>query len=151
MSKHPELRDLLGPYVMGALGPEKKRNDEEHLGGCLECADEVSDLRLAHERLTDLANTGETPPRDLKDRMLIGMPRRETRRVPLVAAAAVLCALAVLYSTGFFAPDEVASANFEATGLTPDAGGELSVREDDPNARAELEAWGLPRPESNPA
>ena len=77
------------------------------------------------------------------------MPRRETRRVPLAAAAAILCALAVLgvlYYTGFFAPDEVASANLQATDLAPKAGGELRVREEDPNARAELEVWGLPQP-----
>jgi hypothetical protein len=79
----------------------------------------------------------------------MGMPRRETRWVPLAAAAAILCALAVLgvlYSTGFFAPDEVASANLQATDLAPKAGGELRVREEDPNARAELEVWGLPQP-----
>jgi hypothetical protein len=92
----------------------------------------------------------ETPPRELKGRVLTGMPRRETRRVPLVAAAAILLALAVLgvlYSTGFFAPDEVAAADLEATELAPQAGGELHVREEDPNAQAELEVWGLPRPE----
>lgn len=150
MREHPELRDLLGPYVMGTLGPEEARAVEDHLRGCPECRDELGDLRLAHESLTDLASMEETPPHDLKGRALAGMPRRETRRVPLVAAAAVLVALAVLgvlYSTGFFAPDEVAEAELEATELAPGAGGELRVREEDPNAQAELEVWGLPRPE----
>jgi hypothetical protein len=148
LSEHLQLRDLLGPYVMGVLGPEEVRQVEEHLEGCPSCREEVRDLRLAHERLTVLANMEEPPP-ELKDRVLSGMPRRETRRVPLVAAAAVLCALAVLgvlYSTGVFAPDEVASANLEATDLAPGAGGELRVREEDPNAQAELEVWGLPQP-----
>ncbi len=152
MSTHPELRDLLGPYVLGALGPDEEREVEEHLRDCPECSEEVRDLRLAHERLTELAGVEETAPRELKDRVLTGMPRRETRRVPLVAAAAVLFALAVLgvlYSTGFFAPDEVAAAELQATELAPRAGGELRVREADPNARAELEVWGLPRPEPN--
>jgi hypothetical protein len=31
MREHPEIRDLLGPYVMGALGPEEDREVEEHL------------------------------------------------------------------------------------------------------------------------
>jgi hypothetical protein len=149
VNEHLRLRDLLGPYVMGALGPEEERNVEEHLEGCPSCREEVSDLRLAHERLTDLVNMEETPPPELKDRLLTGMPRRETRRVPLAAAAAILCVLAVLgvlYSTGFFAPHEVASANLQATDLAPEAGGELRVREEDPNARAELEVWGLPQP-----
>lgn len=149
MNEHLQLRDLLGPYVMGALGPEEEREVEAHLEECPSCREEVADLRLVHERLTDLVNMEETPPPELKDRLLTGMPRRETRRVPLVAAAAILCALAVLgvlYYTGFFAPDEVASANLQATDLAPKAGGELRVREEDPNARAELEVWGLPQP-----
>jgi hypothetical protein len=149
VNEHLQLRDLLGPYVMGALGPEEEREVEAHLEECPSCREEVADLRLVHERLTDLVNMEETPPPELKDRLLTGMPRRETRRVPLVAAAAILCALAVLgvlYYTGFFAPDEVASANLQATDLAPKAGGELRVREEDPNARAELEVWGLPQP-----
>jgi Anti-sigma-K factor rskA, C-terminal/Putative zinc-finger len=149
VNEHLQLRDLLGPYVMGALDPEEEREVEAHLEECPSCREEVADLRLVHERLTDLVNMEETPPPELKDRLLTGMPRRETRRVPLVAAAAILCALAVLgvlYYTGFFAPDEVASANLQATDLAPKAGGELRVREEDPNARAELEVWGLPQP-----
>lgn len=152
MSTHPQLRDLLGPYVMGALGPDEERGVEEHLRDCPECREDVRDLRLAHERLTELAGAEETPPPELKGRVLTGMPNRETRRVPLVAAAAVLCAIAVLgvlYSSGFFAPDEVAAADLQATELAPRAGGELRVREEDPNAQAELEVWGLPRPEPN--
>ena len=152
MSEHPEVRDLLGPYVMGALDPEDEREVEEHLEECAACREEVRDLRLAHERLADLANATEPPPQELKSRVLTGMPRRETRRVPLVAAAAVLCVLAVLgllYSSGFFGPDEVASATLEPTDLAPGAGGELQVREDNPNAQAELEVWGLPRPGPN--
>jgi Anti-sigma-K factor rskA/Putative zinc-finger len=149
MSEHLEVKDLLGPYVMGALEPEEERKVEEHLERCASCREEAQDLRLAHERLVDLANTTVTPPPELKNRVLTGMPRRETRRVPLVAAAAVLLVLAVLgvmYSSGFFGRDEIASANLKPTDLAPRAGGELQVREDDPNAQAELEVWGLPRP-----
>jgi hypothetical protein len=149
MSEHLEVRDLLGPYVMGALGPEEEREVEEHLEECAACREEARDLRVAHERLADLANATETPPQELKSRVLRGMPRRETRRVPLAAAAAVLCVLAVLgvlYSSGFFGQDEVAYATLKPTDLAPGAGGELQVREDDPNAQAELEVWGLPRP-----
>jgi Anti-sigma-K factor rskA/Putative zinc-finger len=152
MSEHPEVRDLLGLYAMGALDPEDEREIEEHLGECASCREEARDLRLAHERLADLANVTAPPPQELKSRVLMGMPRRETRRVPLVAAAAVLCALVVLgvlYTTGFFGTDEVASATLESTDLAPGAGGELRVREDNPNAQAELEVWGLPRPRPN--
>ena len=150
MSEHLEVRDLLGPYVMGALGAQEQREVEEHLEGCTACREDTEDLRLAHERLADLANAMEAPPQELKSRVLAGVPRRETRRVPLLAAAAaVLCVLAVLgvlYSSGFFGRDEVASATLEPTDLAPSAGGELQVHKDDPNAQAELEVWGLPRP-----
>ena len=150
MSEHLEARDLLGPYVMGALEPEEERRVEEHLERCASCREEVRDLRLAHERLVDLAHASEAPPPELKDRVMTGIPRRETRRIPLVAAAAavllVLTVLGVLYSSGFFDRGEVASATLESTDLAPGAGGELQVREDDPNAQAELEVWGLPRP-----
>ncbi len=149
MSEHPEVRDLLGPYVMGALGPEEEREVEEHLEGCASCREEARDLRLAHEGLVDLANTTEMPPPELKGRVIPRMPRRGS----LVAAAAVLGVLAVLgallYSSGLFGRDQVASATLEPTELAPGAGGELRVREDDPNARAELEVWGLPRPGPN--
>jgi anti-sigma-K factor RskA/putative zinc finger protein len=143
------MHDLLGPYVAGMLEPEEERKVEEHLETCSRCSEEVLDLRLAHERLMDLAGLTHTPPAGLKERVMDGMPRRETRRVPLAAAAAVLFMLAVvgvLYASGIFGRDAVASATLEPTDLAPQAGGELSVREGDPNAQAELEVWGLPRP-----
>ena len=151
MSEHSRMRDLLGPYVIGALEPEEEREIEEHLEGCARCRQEMHDLRLAHEHLADLASVTETPPSGLKERVIDGMPRRERRRVPLaiVAAAAVLCVLAVLgglYSSAIFGREAVASATLKPTDLAPRAGGELRVREDDPNARAELEVWGLPQP-----
>jgi hypothetical protein len=149
MNQHLEVRDLLGPYVMGTLGAKEQREVEEHLEECAACREEAEDLRLAHERLADLASATERPPHELKSRVLAGVPRRETRRVPLAAAAAILCVLAalgVLYSSGFLGRDEVASATLEPTDLAPRAGGELQVRKDDPNAQAELEVWGLPRP-----
>ncbi len=153
MSEHVEVRDLLGPYVMGALGPDEERVVEEHLDGCVPCREEARDLRLAHERLAELAHNTEIPPPELEGHVMAGMPRRQTRRGSLVTAAAVLGVLALLgallFSSGLFGRDQVASAILEPTDLAPEAGGELRVREDDPNARAELEVWGLPRPGPN--
>jgi Anti-sigma-K factor rskA/Putative zinc-finger len=149
MNEHSRIRDLLGPYVAGMLEPEEEREVEEHLERCSGCSEELLDLRLAHERLADLAGLTQTPPSGLKERVMDGMPRRETRRVPLAAAAAVLFVLAVvgaLYTYGTFGREAIASATLEPTDLAPRAGGELSVREGDPNAQAELEVWGLPRP-----
>ena len=149
MNEHSRIRDLLGPYVAGILEPEEEREVEEHLETCSRCSEEALDLRLAHERLADLAGLTQSPPAGLKHRVMIGMPRRETRKAPLATAAAVLVLLAVvgvLYATGIFGREAVASATLEPTDLAPRAGGELSVREGDPNAQAELEVWGLPRP-----
>ena len=150
VSEHQEIRNLIGPYVMGALSPEERREVEEHLEGCALCREEAQELSLVHERLIDLANNAEAPPPELESRVMAGLPGPRARRVPLVAAAAVVAALAVLgallYSTGLFGQDEVASATLEATDLAPGAGGELQLSQADPNARAELEVWGLPRP-----
>ena len=151
MNEHSRIRDLFGPYVAGMLEPEEERKVGEHLETCSRCSEELVDLRLAHERLMDLAGLTHTPPAGLKERVMDGMPRRERRRVPLafVAAAAVLCVLAVLvglYSSTILGRDAIASATLKPTDLAPRAGGELRVREVDPNAQAELEVWGLPRP-----
>jgi hypothetical protein len=153
MSEHSETRDLLGPYLTGSLEPAEVRRVEEHLEACAGCREEARELRSVHERLADLADIAETPPPGLKDRVMAGVPRRATYRVPAAAAAAaVLCVVAVLgalYATGVFGREAIASATLEPTDLAPRAGGELRVRENDPNARAELEVWGLPRPGEN--
>lgn len=149
MSEHRRIRDLLGPYVQDSLEPEEEREVRAHLRRCESCRVEELDLRQAHEHMTELASAMEAPPPDLKTRVMVGVPRRRTRRLPLFAAAAVLAALALLalfYTPGFFGRETVAEATLEATELAPQAGGELRVEEQDPNARATLEVWNLPRP-----
>jgi len=149
MNEHPDTRDLLGPYVMGALEPHEERELEDHLEECASCREEAQELGLAHERLADLAYSTETPPEDLKERVVDGLPRREARRVPawVAAAAAALCILAVL--TAVLTPDlfggrALASANLNPTDRAPDAGGEVSIQGTGENMEMHLEAWGLP-------
>ena len=147
MSEHREVRDLLGPYVMSVLDPEEEREVEEHLEGCAPCRGEAWDLRLAHERLVDLADATQTPPRELKNRALAGMPRRRTRQVPLAAAAAVLAVLAVLgvlFSSTLMGGREVAAATLKPTDLAPRAGGEVQLYGSGDNMTVELKAWGMP-------
>lgn len=146
MSDHRDARNLLGPYVMGALEPREEREVEEHLEGCASCREEARDLRLAHERLADLAYTIETTPPDLKGRVVAGIPRR---RVPswVAAVAAAFCVLAVL--AAIFTPDPfgggaLASATLSPTDRAPDAGGEVSIQGTGENMEVRLEAWGLP-------
>jgi anti-sigma-K factor RskA len=155
MSEHPETRNLLGPYVMGALGTQEERIVEEHLEGCEDCREEERDLRLAHERLADLAYATETPPPDLKERVVAevphGMPASEPRRrVPAWAAVAaalfVLALLGAVFASGvsdLFAP-ETATTTLRPTELAPGAGGELRIESSTANTQAELEAWDLP-------
>jgi anti-sigma-K factor RskA len=151
MSDHRDTRDLLGPYVMGALEPREEREVEEHLEGCASCREEERDLRLAHERLADLAYTTETLPQDLKGRTVAGIPRREARRrvpswVAAVAAAfCVLVVLAAIFTPDLFGGGAVASATLSPTDRAPDAGGEVSIQgTGGENMEVRLEAWGLP-------
>jgi len=150
MSEHPGIRDFLGPYVMGTLDPHEERGVEGHLERCASCREEAQELRLAHERLADLAHSTETPPEDLKGRIMAGIPRREARRrfpAWMAAAAAVLCVLAVLAAAltpDLFGGGALASANLSPTDRAPDAGGEVSIQGTGENMELRLEAWGLP-------
>jgi anti-sigma-K factor RskA len=150
MSEHPDTRDLLGPYVMGTLEPYEEREVEDHLKGCVSCREEAQKLRLAHERLADLAYSTEAPPGDLKARVVAGIPRREaSRRVPtwVAAIAAAFCMLAVLgvlITPDLFGEQARASANLSPIDRAPDAGGEVSIQGTGENLEMRLEAWGLP-------
>ena len=150
MSEHPDTRDLLGPFVMGALEGHEEREITDHLEECASCREEAQELRLAHERLADLAYSTETPPEDLKERVVDGQPRREARRrVPawVAAAAATICVLAVLAAVltpDLFGGRALASANLSPTDRVPGAGGEVSIQGSGENMELRLEAWGLP-------
>lgn len=149
MSEHPETRDLLGPYVMGALGPREGQEVEDHLEGCASCREEARELRFAHEHLADLAYTTEAPPPDLKGRVVSGVPRPRDRRLPpwVPAVAAALCVLAVLgalLTPNLFGDRTLASATLSPTARAPDAGGKVSIRGTGENMQVRLEAWGLP-------
>ena len=149
--EHLEIRDLLGPYVLGSLDPEEELKVEGHMRQCAACRSEEQDLRTTHERISELAGIHEAPPPGIKANLMSGLPdrerRRERRRAPIFAAAAVLVALslvAIFSSSGLFGRDAMASATLEPTEYAPQGGGELRVREEDPNARATLEVWNLP-------
>jgi anti-sigma-K factor RskA len=153
VSGHPETRDLLGPFVMGELGPAEARAVEEHLEDCPSCTQEAEALRLAHERLAELAASSETLPPHLKDRPVVGLPRPAPprpapwRRAPpwaAAAAAVVLLALGLAYGPSLLGSREVVAATLEPTGRAPEAGGEVEIVGGDENTEVRLEAWGLP-------
>lgn len=150
MIEHPETRNLLGPYVMGALESREEREVEDHLEGCASCREEAQNLRIAHEHLADLAYTTEAPPPELKGRVVSGIPRREARRrVPswLAAVAAAVCVIALLgaiLTPDLFGGGDLAAATLSPTDRAPDAGGKVSIQGSGENIEVRLEAWGLP-------
>jgi anti-sigma-K factor RskA len=156
-AEHRETRELLGPYVLGALEPGEEREVERHLEACAGCREEERGLRETHERLAGAAIAGAAAPPHLKDRVLAALPPQEgqalpagasspTRRlrlvVPVAAALLVAVALAAYYG-GIFGSAETAS--LEPTGLAPGAGGEVEIERAPAAAEAELEVWGLPQ------
>lgn len=152
MSEHRRVRELLGPYVLDSLETGEEREVRDHLRHCETCRAEERDLREVHEHMSELAGATETPPPDLKTRVMVGLPRRGRSRLPFFAAALVLVVLAflaLLYTPEIFGRDTVASSTLQATELAPQAGGELRVEEKDPNAQATLEVWSLPQPDRN--
>ena len=64
------MRELLGPYVMGALDLEEERAVRLHLTRCAACRDEERGLRETHERLAGVSIAASFAPPDLKPRVL---------------------------------------------------------------------------------
>lgn len=150
MSKHPDMRNLLGPYVMGDLEPHEKREVEKHLEGCTDCKEETRELGFAHEYLADLALATRIPPQDLEKLVVAGTPRREAgRRVRawIAVVAAAFCVFALLAAV--FVPDLSGSEALASATLSPSdhargAGGEVRIEDTAKNTEVRLEAWGLP-------
>jgi anti-sigma-K factor RskA len=155
---HRKTWELLGPYVLGALGPAEERQVERHLEACAGCREEERGLRETHERLAGAAIAGAAAPPHLKDRVLAALPPQEGqalpaggsertrrfRRVAPVVAAALLVAVALAaYYGGIFGPEETAA--LEPTRLAPGAGGEVQIERAPAATEAELEVWGLPQ------
>jgi anti-sigma-K factor RskA len=159
------VRELLGPYVLGALNSDEEKSVEQHLAGCATCREEEHGLRETHEHLAGTSVAASSAPSDLKARLLAGLPPRDGSEAAsggaargasrfvswrgwvATAAAAVLLLIAlasVAYSAGFF-DRTTATATLAPTELAPRAGGELKVRNSSPNAEASLEVWGLPQ------
>ncbi|MGY1700914.1 anti-sigma factor family protein [Geodermatophilus sp. SYSU D00766] len=99
---HRELRELLGAYALGHLGPAERDRVQAHLDGCPECRAELAGIAPLAARLAavdpDALDATPTPPPDLGARVLARIAEEERRVVPLRRAAArrrVLAAAAV--------------------------------------------------------
>ena len=74
---HDELRDVAGPWVLGALDDEEAWRFSAHLDVCASCREEVERLRVAADALP-LAATPVAPPPELRAR-LMDIVRAEAR------------------------------------------------------------------------
>ncbi|MCA1715807.1 MAG: anti-sigma factor [Actinobacteria bacterium] len=160
--EHAWARELLGPYVLGALDPEEEQAVERHLAGCAACRNEEHGLRETHERLAGASIAASSASPDLKARILGALPQRrggqettsaETARDgrgllsparrAVVALLLIPAGLVVAYWVGAFDRPEM-TAELASTELAPGAGGELEVRGSGSDMKANLEVWGLP-------
>ncbi len=149
MLGHHEIRDLLGPHVMGDLDPEEERAVVTHLRDCAACREEAGSLSTTHERMVELAEASEAPPPHLKNRALTDLPRSGFRRTlsvwASVAAAALIVAIGLAYGPSLLGDQEVAAATLEPMGEAPNAGAEVNVRGSGENLEVNVDAWGLPK------
>ncbi len=86
---------FLGAYVLGALDPADRRQAEEHLAGCAECAAEFAEFRWLTallDRVPAAEATAEPvrPSPELFGRVEAAVQRPARRRRLAVAAAAVV-------------------------------------------------------------
>lgn len=156
--EHAQTRELLGPYVLGALDPEEEQAVEHHLAGCAACREEERELRETHERFAGASIATSSAPPSLKERIFDALPLRGGReaargaprtaswtgRAAAAAAVLLLFALAVVVYPVYFS-DRAAAVALAPTELAPEAGGELRVRGSGVDMEAELEVWGLPQ------
>jgi anti-sigma-K factor RskA len=150
VSEH-RFAELLGPYALGDLLGEEKRELERHLEACPECRGELERVRQTHDLLRKVAASGPRP--ELKARVLAGATGAETppslsggRRRFWIPAAATLLVVAVL-GVGLFqviANDSSAGVPLTATALAPEASGEVRGERAGENIRIQLEVRGLP-------
>jgi hypothetical protein len=68
----PQPHSLVGAYAMHALDASDLRRFERHLARCVECADELADLREVAGRLA--AASASRPPAELRARLLARTP-----------------------------------------------------------------------------
>ena len=85
---HPELREMLGLYALGALETNAAAALEVHLQGCAACVEELADLEETTGELARVARP-VTPSPDVTRRILEAPrsePRRPVDRLPAAAA-----------------------------------------------------------------
>ena len=140
---------LLGSYLLGELTVKEERELVRHLEECSRCRNELDRVRQTHDHLRALA--ASEPPTELKARVL----RRVSGETPArsiggrwfwgsAAAALLVAAVLGLGLLQVLTGGSSTGVPLTATGLAPEAGGEVQVEEVGQNLRVDLEVWGMP-------
>jgi anti-sigma-K factor RskA len=142
--------ELLGPYVLGELSADERRELERHLEECPSCWADLSVVMRIHNVLREAA--ASEPPPELKARTLArAKGESETRSgygwklwVPIAAALLVAAVAGFgILQAGLVGPsDGVALAS---TAQAPGAGGEVHGEVVGENLQVELTVWGMPK------
>jgi hypothetical protein len=164
---HSWARELLGPYVLGALDLEEDKRVGWHIAWCATCQAEERGLRETHERLSAASIAATSAPSYLKAHVFAALPasdRSETPiearrgsfrftwrvgRMTMVAAMVFLMVAlpAMAFSSGLL--DQGTTVTLKPTDLSSGAGGGVDLQGAGRNAQTNLEVWGLPPNEAN--
>ena len=162
---HSWARELLGPYVLGALELEEEKAVGWHIAWCAACQEEERGLRKTHERLSAASIAAASAPSYLKAHVFSALPTHDGSETPtevqrgsfrftwrvgrmmMVAAMVFLMVAlpAMAFSSGYF--DQAKTVALKPTELASGAGGGVKVQGSGPNVQTNLEVWGLARTE----
>ena len=160
---HSWARELLGPYVLGALDLEEEKAVGWHIAWCAACQEEERGLRETHERLSAASIAAASAPSYLKAHVFSALPAHDGSETPtevqrgsfrftwrvgrmmMVAAMVFLMVAlpAMAFSSGYF--DQAKTVALKPTELASGAGGGVKVQGSGPNVQTNLEVWGLPQ------
>ncbi len=141
--------EILGPYLLGELTAEEKRELEQHLEECTSCQSELDHLRQTHDLL--LETSAIAPPPELKTRVLSEI-RGETPAsfrsrwrlwVPL-AAALLVAAFLGAELLQLILGESSAGVSLAGTALAPDASGVVRGERVGENIHIRLEVQDMP-------
>src|ERR671933_593230 len=79
---HSWARELLGPYVLGALDLEEEKAVGWHIAWCAACQKEERGLRETHERLSAASIAASSAPSYLKAHVFSALPARDGSEAP---------------------------------------------------------------------
>ena len=149
MSDHTRYQDDVGAYLLGALNDLERQAFERHLAGCDECQEELARLQPAADVLPGSVQQFE-PPARLKASLMevverearveqpAAPPRRPRLRFfmrPAFVAAALLIGLVVGFAVAQLGGDDTRTLAATVDRAMPNAGGSLSVSNDDATLR----------------